>query len=155
MREVPFRAGDAAVGVALALLGAGGAYLSFRLGLGSAAEPGAGLFPFAISILLAGGGIACAARALAHRRAADGEEKPVAFDAEAIKAALLIAGLCILFVTAGFFVAGFAFMWLMLAWVGGRSKAEATIASAVVVVAFWLFFDKFLGIELPWGLLQP
>ncbi len=149
--RIPLGNGDLAVALFLAGLGAAWAYLSWQLGLGSTSEPGAGFFPFGVSLLLIAGAIGCAVRAIIHRSRAREAEKDVVVDTESIRAALLIAALCLLFANAGFLPVGFVFMWLMLAWVGRVSAARATIASAIVVAVFWLFFERLLGIELPGG----
>lgn len=148
--RIPLRAGDFAVALVLAGIGLAWAWLSWKLGLGTAAEPGPGLFPFAIAVLLTAGATGCAVRAIGHRPG-EGEETVVAVDAEALKAGLLIAALCLLFADGGFFAVAFVFMWLMLAWVSRRRALPAAIASAIAVAGFWLFFEKILGIELPKG----
>jgi len=142
--------GDLAVAACLVALGVVWSVFSLRLGLGSSAEPGAGLFPFAISLLLAGGGVGCAIRAFV-RRPARGDAEVVELDPQSLKAAALVAALCLLFADAGFYLAGFGFMWLMLVWVGGVAPARATLASALAVLACWLVFDHLLALGLPGG----
>ncbi len=154
MFQVRYWIGDLAIALAVVALGLVWTYYSWRLGLGDAAEPGAGLFPFAISILLCAGGAGCAMRALGQRTAQSDETKPVVIDAEAVEAAFLIAALCLLFYRAVFVVAGLAFMWLMLAWVGRVRPLRALLASVVIIFGFWLVFDRLLGIELPSGWLD-
>lgn len=143
--------GDLVVAACLVALGVAWSMLSWRLGLGSSAEPGAGLFPFAISLLLAGGGVGCAIRAFV-RRPAPAEGETVELDTKSLKAAALVAGLCVLFADAGFYLAGFGFMWLMLVWVGGVRPGRATLASALAILACWLVFDRLLALGLPGGL---
>lgn len=142
--------GDLAVAGCLVGLGIVWSVLSWRLGLGDSAEPGAGLFPFAVSLLLAGGGVGCAIRAVV-RRPAKGDGETVELDAQSLKAAVLVAALCLLFADAGFYLAGFGFMWLMLVWVGRVTPGRATLASALAILACWLVFDHLLALGLPGG----
>lgn len=145
--------GDLATALALTAVAVAMAVLSYRLGLGSAAEPGAGLFPLTVSLIMAASGAGCALRALRSRDHDPEARTAVVIDGGAIRAGLLIAALCLAFVDGGFVVAGFVFMWTMLSWVGRRSAARSALVSAAVIAVFWLVFDRLLGVQLPDGLI--
>jgi putative tricarboxylic transport membrane protein len=141
-------AGPAAnIGAAIAplLLGIAGAVGSFQLGLGEVTAPGAGSWPFAISIVI----IVCSAALLIGGKRF--------WDAEAFSRNSLIVGYGVLSLAA-FVVAlpyvGFeipcallCFVWLRF--FGAEKWVTSIVISLSVTVAFWLIFVLALRIPLP------
>lgn len=161
--DVTQRAGDAAVGAALAALGVWGTWTASRLGLGTAGEPGAGLFPAGVCVLLTLGGLGCVLRAWLAGRAATGDgtgngsghsagQRTLAvIEAKALKVLILIALLCAAFVPLGMPLAGFAFVITMVRTLGAVAWGRAALIAAITVGAFWLVFEVLLSVQLPYG----
>lgn len=131
--------------VAPLLLGIAGAVGSFQLGLGAVTAPGAGSWPFAISIVI----IVCSAALLIGGKRF--------WDAEAFSRNSLVVGLGLLsliaFVIAlpyvGFEIpcALLCFVWLRF--LGAEKWVTSIVISLGVTLSFWLIFVLALRIPLP------
>jgi putative tricarboxylic transport membrane protein len=141
-------AGTAAnIGAAVAplLLGIAGAYGSVQLGLGEVTAPGAGSWPFAISIVI----IVCSAALLIGGKRF--------WDAEAFSRNSLVVGIGLLTLVAlvialpyvGFEIpcALLCFVWLRF--LGGEKWWMSVAISLGITLAFWLIFVLALRIPLP------
>lgn len=142
------RTGDAVIGLALAALGVWGTWVARGTGLGSAAEPGPGMFPTAVCVLLTVGGLGCAWRAW---RQTSGTEGKRWIDGTALFALVQIVMLAVLFVPLGMPLAGFMFVCGMTRTLGDISWRRAATVGFVSVLAFWLLFDVLLSVQLPYG----
>ncbi len=145
-------------GGSLIFLAAGiyGLILSIELPLGRWNEPGPGVFPLALSILLCVSGILWFIRGKGK-----GKEKETAGLGEFARrfmTPLQIAGLTAGFILAlqplGFLLASILYLFALFAWV---SRYRLWIA-AVLAIAFgtgsWLFFGRLLTTPLPKGFLS-
>lgn len=142
------RLGDAVIGLALAALGAWGTWVAQGTGLGTAEEPGPGMFPAAVCVLLTLGGLGCAWRAW---RLTTGNDSKRWIDGTALLALVQIVMLAVLFVPLGMPLAGFLFVCGMTRTLGDIPWRKAVITGAVSVGVFWLLFDVLLSVQLPYG----
>lgn len=149
--------------LALALLAASGVYVAnaWMLPMGTAARPGAGSYPLAVGIF--GGIVALAWVVLALRRAraAPDLESAAVLPAErrdaaagrrvAITAGLLIA-FCWLLPLAGYPIAAFLFVALLLRGLNA-GWAPATLIALLTAAVSHYVFGTLLGVPLPAGAL--
>jgi putative tricarboxylic transport membrane protein len=145
---------DRAAGLLFLAAGAYGLFFSLQLPTGKWNEPGAGVFPLVLSILLLISGIAWIIRG---KRGRDGEEREA--DGPGIvnqlSTPLKIVGLTALFILvlnkAGYIVASVLYLFALLIWVS-RYRFIVSIALAVFIgVGSWFFFEKVLAVPLPRG----
>ena len=149
--------------LALAFLAASGVYVAnaWTLPLGTAARPGAGSYPLAVGIF--GGAVALAWVVVSLRRARAGPDlesaagppaKPrdaAAGRRVAITAGLLIA-FCWLLPVAGYPVAAFLFVALLLRGLNAGWTSAALIALLTAAASHYVF-GTLLGVPLPAGAL--
>jgi len=146
--EKPPAAGAAhnlAAAVVVVGLGVFALILSLRQGIGSAAAPGAGTWPFIISLALIVLGITLATVAAKTK---DAEQFSSRSTAVLLGLATMVAfGLLIPFI--GFEIPGalLAFAWLKF--LGRESWRTSIIASVVIVAAFYLIFVVALRTSIP------
>lgn len=132
----------ALVGIAI---GIGGAVLSAGYGLGSLREPGPGLWPFVVSVLIAA---MSAVLLVVGRNLTDAE----AFTRSSI---LPIVGIItfvafgVLMPVTGFEIPALAMCVIWLKFLGGESWRNTVIISVVTVAAFYVLFLYGLRIPLP------
>lgn len=136
---------NAIVSAVLILLGAGTALLSWRLGIGSAAEPGPGMWPLIVSIAM----IVLAVVQLIRPTERGAEER---FTADAW---LVVAGVgtlvvyAALFERVGFEVPTIALLVVWLKVLGRESWVSTISISLGGVVALYLIFITALGVSIP------
>ena len=143
---------------ALLALAASGAYLALALGfpLGTAASPGAGLFPVAVGAYLVLVAAALALAAFRHECAvAVTPGAPLSVGARRRVAVTIaaLAGFCLALPWAGYPVVAFAFVTALLRRLGGGGWAGAAAAGLLVAGASYYLFAVLLGVPLPLGLL--
>jgi hypothetical protein len=137
-----YQIAGAAVGIAI---GVGGAVLSAGYGLGSLSEPGPGLWPFVVSVLIA---VMSAVLLLVGRGLTDAE----AFTRSSV---LPVVGVFtfvafgVLMPVTGFEIPALALCVIWLKFLGGESWRNTVIISVVTVAAFYLLFLYGLRIPLP------
>jgi hypothetical protein len=140
-------------GVAYQLVGAGvalvlgvlGAVLSVGYGLGSLSQPGAGLWPFAISIVIA---VLSGVLLVVGRRLHDSE----AFSRSSLQpvvGAATFVGIALLMPVIGFELPSLALCVIWLRFLGGESWRSTVVVSIATVAAFYLLFLYGLQIPLP------
>jgi putative tricarboxylic transport membrane protein len=134
-----------AAAVVVIALGVFGAIQSLRMGTGAAASPGAGTWPFLVSLLLIVLGVALAVSA---RRMSDAEQFSSASWAVLLGLATMV-GFGLLIPMIGFEIPGvlLAFAWLKV--LGRESWRTSIIASLAIVAAFYLIFVVALGTSIP------
>jgi hypothetical protein len=130
--------------VALAL-GLGGAVLAYGYGLGSLREPGPGLWPFLVSLLLIGLSLALL---VVGRRLTDSE----AFTRSSLQPAIglvTFVGLAALLPVIGFEIPSLVLCAIWLRFLGGESWRSTAVISVATVAAFYVLFLYVLRIPLP------
>ncbi|PRX97710.1 tripartite tricarboxylate transporter TctB family protein [Allonocardiopsis opalescens] len=137
--------GNAVAAAAVAALGIAGIAGSVPLGLGSAAEPSAGTWPFLVSTAITCLGIALAVRA---RQTRDAE----AFSSASWRVVFGLASMVGFVAVIG--VVGFEIPALLLSvcwlrFLGRESWRLSLLTSAGIVVAFYLVFVGVLAVPIP------
>lgn len=152
-REVSQTAGETLIGAVLAGLGLWWAFTAYQLGLVQYGEIGPGAFPFGVGLLLAFGGVGCAWRAIARRRAAGGKSPTVVLQGSALRLFFLTVAFGLLFALVSPLLATALFVGVMLVWLGRLSLARASAVAMVISVVLFVVFDRLLGVQLPSDLL--
>ncbi len=140
--------------MAFLLIGAYGLIFSIQLPMGKWREPGPGVFPLALSILLCFFGVLWFARGKGKRREARVDRLGAIWKLSTplkivgATAALVIAWDCL-----GYLLASSFYVFLLFFGVS-RYKCVTAIGLAIAIGAgSWLFFGKLLAVQLPAGLL--
>jgi putative tricarboxylic transport membrane protein len=145
-------AGEAAVSLALAVLGLFLALSAWRMPFGTGSAPGPGILPFVLGLVMAGLGVIAALKALWSKH----DKKPVSVGSErALLCILVLFGAALAFVPFGFVPTSFVFLSILFYGLGERLFVEATAAGAGATLFAWLVFDKALGVGLPQGIFAP
>jgi putative tricarboxylic transport membrane protein len=132
----------ALVGVAI---GIGGAVLSAGYGLGSLSEPGPGLWPFVVSVLITTMSVVLL---LVGRGLTDAEAFTRSSVLPAVGVVTFVAFGLLMPVT-GFEIPALALCVIWLKFLGGESWRNTLVISVVTVAAFYLLFLYGLRIPLP------
>lgn len=133
-------------------LGVGAAIASgsYRLGIGSPSNPGAGLFPFVIGVSIAILSTSVAMSALRIRVAIPaGVEWARLLPVIAVFAALVFYTVAL--ERLGFGLTTFVFLAVLLGVLGDRGWSRAAVASACITAGSYGIFAKLLKITLPVG----
>ena len=143
-------------GIFLALFSGITIYLAFKLPLGNSAKPGPGLFPLLLGILI---GLLALLFFLTTVRSNRG--KPEFLDREMPvkkwKVFYLLGQLCVyafLYRQLGFIISTWIFL-VSLKPIIKKKWIPLLLVSLLVSIAFFVFFDYFLKVELPMGILRP
>lgn len=142
--------GEAACGVALAVLGGVFMLGGRRMGLFEDGAPGPGLVPMLIGAVLVGLGAAIAAMSIARRT----DAYVLLFDRDSMAAAGLMLAAIVLFEPAGYVPSAFLFLWASFTLIGREPPGRAAVVAALATVASWGLFVKALGVPLPRGALS-
>jgi putative tricarboxylic transport membrane protein len=141
-------------GVPLVLLVAALVYLSLalRLPFGAAARPGAGFYPVIVAVFAII--VALAATASAFRGARDSEADAVDLDAAARRRVVIsvvaLAVFCLALPWVGYLVAAFAFVTVVLRYLGSR-WTTALLAGVLSSAGSYGLFAVLLDVPLPRG----
>lgn len=142
-------AGGPAYQVAAALvvlvIGLGAAFLAHGYGLGSLRRPGPGLWPFAVSLLIA----ALAVLLLVVGRHLDDAEKFTRSSLLVLAGGATFVGLGLLLPTIGFEIPAILLGIVWLRFLGGESWRSTIVISVLTTAAFYLLFLYGLKIPLP------
>ena len=140
--------------VPLVLLAAAGVYLilALRLPFGAAARPGAGFYPVIVAVFAIV--VALAATASVFRRAPRAEVEAVALDAAArrrvVISVMALAAFCVALPWVGYPAAAFAFVAVVLRYLGGR-WTTALLTGALSAAGSYGLFAVLLDVPLPRG----
>ena len=140
--------------VPLVLLVAAGVYLTLalRLPFGAAARPGAGFYPVIVAVFAIV--VALAATASAFRGAPRAEAEAVALDAAARRRVVIsvvaLAAFCLALPWVGYPAAAFAFVAVVLRYLGGR-WTTALLTGALSSAGSYGLFAVLLDVPLPRG----
>lgn len=136
------QAGAALVALAVGVLGAIGSY---GLGLGELTQPGPGLWPFAISVVIA---VLSVVLLITGRGLQDTERFSRASLQTVIGLVTLVA-LAALLPLIGFEIPALLLMLVWLRWLGKESWRSSIVISICAVAAFYVLFVLLLQIPLP------
>ena len=126
-------------------IGIGGAYLAYGYGLGSLRRPGPGLWPFAVSVLIA----LLAIMLLVVGRHLDDAEKFTQASLLVLAGGATFIGLGLLLPTIGFEIPAILLGIVWLRFLGGESWRSTIVISVATTAAFYLLFLYALKIPLP------
>jgi putative tricarboxylic transport membrane protein len=140
--------------LAFLLVGAYGFIFSVQLPVGKWREPGPGVFPLALSILLCFFGVLWFIRGKGKRRETSVDRLEAIGKLSApLKIVAATAALVIAWDRLGYLLTSSLYMFLLFFWVS-RHKCVIAVELAIAIgVGSWLFFDKLLAVQLPAGLL--
>ena len=141
------RTAGLAAAVMFLLIGSGQIYLSLALPRGTLAEPGPGVFPLLVGVLMSASSIACLVLAIVER-------KPVEFGlhADAARPAVLVAALVaflVLLPRVGFILPSLLLQVVTLQVFGMRGIWRRLAVAAVTTAAAVLLFQTILGVQVP------
>jgi putative tricarboxylic transport membrane protein len=133
-----------------------GLFFSSQLPMGRWNEPGAGVFPLALSILLSVSGIAWFLRGKGEGRS-KGRPGPGGFVRKYFTP-IRIVGLTTAFVLTleplGFLLTSTLYLFVLFFWVSRYRLSVSAVFAIVFGTGCWLFFGKLLATPLPQGLLN-
>ncbi len=149
---------DRAASVLFLLTGIYGFYFSIQLPMGRWNEPGPGVFPITLSILLL---ISGAAWFIVGKRGAERKNHAEATDLRDIIKALstpikivgITALLILVFNRVGYLVASSLYLFILLFWVSRYRLIVSFFLALSIGIGSWYFFEKILSVQLPKGLL--
>ena len=127
------------------VIGSCGAVLGYGYGLGSLREPGPGLWPFAVSVLIA----ALSVTLLVVGRGLTDSEAFTRSSALPVIGAVTFVAFGLLMPLTGFEIPALALCVIWLKLLGGETWRNTVVISVVTVAAFYLLFLYGLGIPLP------
>ena len=127
------------------VIGLGGAYLAYGYGLGSLRRPGPGLWPFAVSVLIA----LLAIMLLVVGRHLDDAEKFTRASLLVLVGGATFVGLGLMLPTLGFEIPAILLGIVWLRFLGGESWRSTIVISVATTAAFYLLFLYALKIPLP------
>ena len=127
------------------VIGIGGACLAYGYGLGSLRRPGPGLWPFAVSVLIA----LLAIMLLVVGRHLDDAEKFTRASLLVLAGGATFVGLGLMLPTLGFEIPAILLGIVWLRFLGGESWRSTIVISVATTAAFYLLFLYALKIPLP------
>ena len=127
------------------VIGIGGAVLAYGYGLGSLRRPGPGLWPFAVSVLIA----ALAVLLLVVGRTLDDAEKFTRSSLLVLAGGATFVGLGLMLPTLGFEIPAILLGIVWLRFLGGESWRSTIVISVATTAAFYVLFLYALKIPLP------
>lgn len=134
------------VGALVALVvGVGGAVLAYGYGLGTLRRPGPGLWPFAVSVVIA---LLALVLLVVGRRLTDSESFTRA-SVLPVVGLVTFVGLGALMPVIGFEIPSLVLCVIWLRFLGGESWRSTIVTSVATVTAFYLLFLYGLRIPLP------
>lgn len=150
---------DRATSVLFLLTGVYGFFFSIQLPMGRWNEPGPGVFPIALSILLLISGIAWFIVGKGGAGEKNQAEKTDRRDIiKSLSTPLKIVGitalLILLFNRLGYLVAASLYLFILLFWVSRYRFIVSVLLALSIGIGSWYFFEKILAVQLPKGLLS-
>ena len=128
-----------------AAVGVGGAVMAYGYGLGSLHEPGPGLWPFVVSVVIA----VLSMLLLVVGRGLDDAEKFTRGSVLAVIGAITFAAFAVLLPVIGFEIPALLLCVIWLRFLGGETWRSTLVVSVLTVAAFYALFLYGLGIPLP------
>lgn len=137
---------NAASAIVVLAVGILGLVMSAALGLGSAAQPQAGTWPFIVSLIIS---VLALVQLVIGRRGGKDGEKFSRYSLLAGAGFLTLLAMVFLMPRIGFEIPGalLCFVWMKV--LGGETWRSATVYSLCIIVAFYLIFIFALGTSIP------
>ena len=137
-----------------------GFYFSVQLPMGRWNEPGPGVFPFTLSLLLLVSGAAWFIRGKRRSKEEGGGEKADRYAfIKNLATPLKIVGLTAVFILAfnraGYLAASSLYIFILLFWVSRYRVIVSFLLALSIGIGSWYFFQKVLAVQLPKGFLFP
>lgn len=135
-------------------IGIYGLIFTFQLPMGSMREPGPGILPLGLSILLLGSGILW----LIFGKISDRGKNRIDWSDLRLKliTPLKILGLTVAFALSldrlGFLLTSFLYLFILFFWVSGFRIWTAVGIALLMGAGSWYFFGKLLAVQLPQGI---
>ncbi|NVO16768.1 MAG: tripartite tricarboxylate transporter TctB family protein [Rhodoplanes sp.] len=145
---VSHRAGDAAVGLALAAGGIALAILAWPIPRGEIGNPGPGFMPFVLGLLLIGLGLVCAIRALREHDTT----MVVLANRKSAVCLVALAAAALAFIPVGFVPTVAVFLTVLFGVLAEKPWWRAAIYGCGASVALFVVFEQLLGLGLPAGI---
>lgn len=141
------RTAGLAAAVLFLVIGSGQIYMSLALPRGTLAEPGPGVFPLLVGVLMSASSLACLVLAALERN-------PVRSDllADAARPAVLVAALAVFLVLlprVGFILPSLLLQMITLQVFGMRGVWRRLAVAAATTAAAVLLFETLLGVQFP------
>jgi putative tricarboxylic transport membrane protein len=135
-----------------------GFYFSVQLPMGRWNEPGPGIFPFTLSVLLLISGAAWFIRGKGEaKKGGEGEKVGAVAFIKNLATPLKIVVLTALFILAfnrlGYLVTSSLYLFILLLWVSRYRVVFSAVLAVAIGVGSWYFFAKILVVPLPQGFL--
>ena len=145
---------EAVVGVVIALIGAVIMFESWKLGAGWTTDgPGAGYFPFYLSLIMTISGLGILVGALRKR------DTSAFVDREQLGRVVSVLGPAIVYVLAvqfvGLYVASAVYIALFMVVLGKYSWLKSVLAAVIVNAVFFMMFEVWFKVPLYKGALNP
>ena len=145
------RTGETVVCAVLLAIAIGTGVASAGMPMGSYNLPGPGVFPLALSVLL-GAGAALRIVWLHVRPAGEAGEVRLGHR-NIVIVCLALAGVAVGLDRAGFLITAGVFLVVLYRAFSGATWWRVIVAAAAALAGFHLFFERFIGITLPMGVL--
>jgi putative tricarboxylic transport membrane protein len=131
---------------------------SLKLKIGQLSNPGSGLMPLLIGILLLLCSFIYLLMALVHNRPQNGKKDHSEETSKSHIIPLAIAGLILIYpfilIYLGFLISTFLILWPMFVLLRFKNAYVSLLATALMVAATYLLFSVGLGVSLPSGPLE-
>jgi hypothetical protein len=140
--------------IALCFLGLGAAYLwgSFQYPMGSLAQPGAGIYPVAVGVLVG----LCSVGLLIGSLVGGGEREPFPQRKDLQRQLAIVSSMTLFGIflkPVGYLICCFVFVAITLFLLGFRSLGKGLLLSALIAAGSYFLFNL-LGTQLPEGVLS-
>jgi Tripartite tricarboxylate transporter TctB family len=145
---------EAAVAVAIALIGAVIMFQSWKLGAGWTSDgPGAGYFPFYVALIMTVSGVGILIGALRKRNTSAFVDREQLGRVISVLAPAIVYVLAVQFV--GLYVASAVYIALFMIILGKFSWLRSVLAAVIVNIVFFLMFEVWFKVPLFKGSLNP
>ena len=143
-------------GLIFLLAGIYGLIFSYRLPLGRWNEPGPGVFPLALSILLFASGFfwLSQGKGKGERKKHPGSKRFFQRYSVPLQIIVLTAAFILALEPLGYLLTSMLYIFLLFLWVSRYRLLSAAVLAVAIGGGSWLFFEKLLSTSLPKGFLS-
>ncbi len=145
------RIGETVVCAVLLAIAIGTGLASAGMPMGSYNLPGPGVFPLALSVLLGAGAVLRIA--WLHLRPAEEAGEIRLGHRNIVIVCVALAGVAVALDRAGFLITAGVFLVVLYRAFSGATWWRVVVSAAAALAGFHLFFERFIGVTLPMGML--